>query len=107
MSGFKHVVSALERRYDYHSARTMAREAVGNAGLEEKASYEPKELKSIVQKLAALGTGNMQSVWEALEMAPRGVKLATAAPPEEPASGEEEPKSPKGRGKSKKGGGKK
>ena len=88
MSGFKQVLSAVERRYDYLSARSLVKEALANAGVEKKAKFEPKELKAVVEALGQLGT-EMGRVWEALEMAPRGVKLATPSAPEPAAPAEE------------------
>ena len=82
--GFNQLVSALQRRYDYHSARAVALEALEVAGLEKRSSYEDKEWAKLLKATQATGDG-LERVWVALGAAPKGVKLpATAAPEAEP-----------------------
>ena len=61
-NGYDTLVSGLETRFDYLSARTVAKEAVAAAGLKEQAKYAPAELQSIVDALGAAGT-DMERVW--------------------------------------------
>ena len=72
--GYKQLVSALERRYDYHSARAVAAEALELAGLEKRSSYDGKEWAKLLKSTASAGD-DLQAVWGALGEAPKGVKF--------------------------------
>ena len=72
--GYKQLVSALERRYDYHSARAVAAEALELAGLEKRSSYDGKEWAKLLKSTASAGD-DLQGVWGALGEAPKGVKF--------------------------------
>lgn len=119
--GFNQLVSALQRRYDYHSARAVALDSLEVAGLEKRASYDDKEWAKLLKATHETGD-DLDRVWTALGAAPKGVKLKSTPAPEEkaPAPQEEapaqsapkqadtpeEPETPK-KGDSKKGGSKK
>ena len=94
--GYKQLVSALQRRYDYHSARAVAQEALQVAGLEKSASYEPKQWAKLLKATAETGD-DLDGVWTALGDAPKGVKLKVEAPAEtaEPAAEEPQVAAPK------------
>jgi len=77
-NGYDALVSSLETRFDYQSARTVAKEAVAAAGLKEQAKYSPAELQSVVDALGAVGT-DMDRVWSAVGVSPSGAP-APAAP---------------------------
>ena len=81
--GYNTLVSGLEARFDYQSARTMAKEAVAAAGLKEQAKYAPAELQSIVDALSGMGA-DMDRVWSAVGVSPSGAPAPAAAP--EPAA---------------------
>ena len=85
-NGYQHIVTSLETRYDYQSARTLAGDALKTAGLEQADAYKPAELQKIANALGA-GGGNMDSVWLSLGIAPKGTAM-----PEAPAPPAEEPK---------------
>lgn len=118
---FNQLVSALQRRYDYYSARAVALESLEVAGLEKRASYDDKEWAKLLNATHATGD-DLDRVWNALGSAPKGVKLSAAAvqdkkpavvaaeAPEEstpsPAPAPEKPASPK-KAAAKKGGAKK
>jgi len=93
--GFNQIVNALEVRFDFHSARTLAREALGSVGLEEKTSYTEGELGRFADGLNAVAT-KLTKVWAKLGVAPSGVEVPPPAPvvaaePEpEPAAAEED-----------------
>ena len=88
--GFNQLVSALQRRYDYHSARAVALDALEVAGLEKRSSYEDKEWAKLLKATHATGD-DLDHVWRALGAAPKGVKLIAAAEPAtEPAPAKEE-----------------
>ena len=78
--GFNQLVSALQRRYDYHSARAVALEALEVSGLEKRSSYEDKEWAKLLKATHATGD-DLEHVWTALGAAPKGVKLRSAAAP--------------------------
>jgi hypothetical protein len=114
--GFNQLVSALQRRYDYHSARAVALDSLEAAGLEKRASYEDKEWAKLLKATHETGD-DLDSVWTALGSAPKGVKLrAPAATDEKPVavksdapqeSAPAEAAAPKKAASSKKGGAKK
>ena len=83
-NGYQHIVTSLETRYDYQSARTLAGDALKSAGLEQADAYKPAELQKIADAIGT-GGGNMDSVWLALGIAPKG----TAMPEPPPAAAEE------------------
>ena len=79
-TGYAHLVTSLENRYDYHSARVVASDALLSAGLAEADSYKPAELQKIVDVLGE-GARHMDGVWLALGLCPAG-----SAMPEAPAA---------------------
>ena len=50
------VYSAFETRYDYYSARTVFRECLTFSGLEDKDTYEAKEIKAIAAAVGTVGS---------------------------------------------------
>lgn len=72
--GFDQLVSTLQVRFDYQSARIMAREALARAGLSEKSDYSADELQKFVDGLNAV-SNNLSRVWTALGIAPSGQPL--------------------------------
>ena len=72
--GFDQLVSTLQVRFDYQSARIMAREALSRAGLSEKSDYSANELQKFVDGLNVVST-NLSRVWTALGIAPSGQPL--------------------------------
>ena len=91
-NGYQHIVTSLETRYDYHSARVVAKDALGVAGVAEAESYKPAELQKIADALG-VGSRNMDSVWLALGVSPKGTQMpaAPAAPEVEAAPAEAAP----------------
>ena len=89
--GFNQLVSALQRRYDYHSARAVALEALEVAGLEKSSSFEPKQWAKLLKATAETGD-DLDGVWTALGDAPKGVKLKVETPAEPATPAAEEPK---------------
>jgi len=83
-NGFETLVTSLERRYDYQSARIIAREALATAGLKEADKYSAADLQKFVDGLAKVGT-DLADVYEALGVTPTG----TAAPAAKAAEKEE------------------
>lgn len=98
--GYNQLVSALQRRYDYHSARAVALEALQVAGLEKSSSYEPKQWAKLLKATAETGD-DLDGVWTALGDAPKGVKLKVEAPVEAAAPAVEEPKAAPAKAKKK------
>ena len=95
-NGYDSLVSGLENRFDYQSARTVAKEAVAAAGLKEQAKYAPAELQSIVDALGAVGA-EMDRVWSALGVSPSGAPAPSApAAPVADKKAEEAPADEKG-----------
>ena len=90
-NGYDSLVSGLETRFDYQSARTVAKEAVAAAGLKEQAKYAPAELQSIVDALGAVGA-EMDRVWSALGVSPSGAPAPAA--PAAPAADEKAEEAP-------------
>ena len=78
--GYQDLVTCLENRYDYHSARVVAADALLSVGLEEADSYKPAELQKIVDALGA-GSRNMDGVWLAVGVAPAGTAMPEAPAP--------------------------
>ena len=76
-NGFQHLVTSLENRYDYHSARVVASDALVSAGLAEAESYKPAELQKIVDVLGE-GARHMDGVWLALGVCPAGSMMPEA-----------------------------
>lgn len=87
-NGYQDLVSCLENRYDYHSARVVAADALLAVGLAEADSYKPAELQKIVDALGA-SSHNLDSVWLAMGVAPTGASVPEA-PAEAPAEVEAE-----------------
>ena len=73
-NGYQHLVSSLENRYDYHSARVVASDALLSCGLEEADAYKPAELQKIADALG-VGSRNMDGVWLALGVTPSGTAM--------------------------------
>ena len=84
-NGYDSLVSGLEARFDYQSARTVAKEAVAAAGLKEQAKYATAELEAIVHALSGIGT-DLGAVWKVLGVSPTGA----VAPVDTPAKGQAE-----------------
>ncbi len=76
-SGFEQLVSALETRYDFQSARTLAREALKSAGLKEQAKYSKAELGQFADQLSTIGS-SLDAVWDKLGVAPAGAPAPAA-----------------------------
>ena len=70
--GFDQLVSALQVRFDFQSARIMVREALSRAGLKEQPNYSPADLQKFVDGLNAVST-NLSRVWTNLGISPSGV----------------------------------
>jgi outer membrane biosynthesis protein TonB len=81
--GFDQLVSALQVRFDFQSARVMTREALSRAGLKEQSDYSPEELQKFVDGLNAVST-NLSRVWTKLGIAPSGQPLPPPPPPPAP-----------------------
>jgi hypothetical protein len=79
-NGYQELVTCLENRYDYHSARVVAADALLSVGIAEADSYKPAELQKIVDSLGA-GGRNMDSVWLAVGVAPTGTSMPAAPAP--------------------------
>ena len=77
-NGFEQLVTVLQSRYDFQSARTMAREALSAAGLKEQPSYSKDELQQFVDGLSGVGT-NLDRIWTALGVAPSGAPAPAPA----------------------------
>ena len=91
-NGYQELVTCLENRYDYHSARVVAADALLSTGIAEADSYKPAELQKLVDALGA-GSRNMDAVWLAVGIAPTGVTMpeAPAEAPAEPEAAEAAP----------------
>ena len=91
-NGYQELVTCLENRYDYHSARVVAADALLSTGIAEADSYKPAELQKLVDALGA-GSRNMDAVWLAVGIAPTGVAMpeAPAEAPAEPEAAEAAP----------------
>ncbi len=87
--GFNQLVSALQRRYDYHSARAVALDSLETAGLEKRASYDDKEWAKLLKATHETGD-DLDRVWTTLGAAPKGVKLKSTPAPEEKAPAAQE-----------------
>jgi hypothetical protein len=81
--GFNQLVTALEARFDFQSARITAREALARAGLAERSDYDEHDLQRFADGLSAVAR-NLDKVWLKLGVAPSGQPLpapsAAAAP---------------------------
>ena len=88
--GFDLLVSGLERRFDFYSARVVAREALKSNGLDDKKEYAPDEAQTLVDHIASAGD-EMDDVWVALGMAPTGTELPKAQQEAKPAEPEAKP----------------
>lgn len=73
MHGYDTLVSALEVRFDFHSARVIAREAASAAGLPDGAEWNEEDLHRVAQRLP-LPEAELGPVYERL-----GVALAASA----------------------------
>ena len=74
-NGYDSLVAHLESRYDYHSARVIAKETLSASGLEEAKDLGAKEMDKI---LAALGTLGYDA--EAVSKSVNGGGESEAAP---------------------------
>jgi hypothetical protein len=50
-----HLIASLERRFDYYSARVIAREVLSAVGLREKDTYSDAEHKLVIEALGRRG----------------------------------------------------
>ena len=82
-NGYQHLVSSLETRYDFHSARVVAADVLGAVGIAQADSYKSAEIQKIANALGA-GGSNMDSVWLALGVSPAGTAMPAAPPAAEP-----------------------
>lgn len=55
MTGFDTLVSALETRFDFHSARVIASEAVAQAGLAERSDWTQDDLALAIAHVTSTG----------------------------------------------------
>lgn len=55
MVSLEQITAAVEKRYDYFSARVIVREALRAASLGEKTSYDAGELNALVEVLPTVG----------------------------------------------------
>lgn len=76
------VIQALERRFDFYSARNILVEALDEAGMVEAESYSPEELSRIVWGLNQLGERAQAAVMAMLKLA--GEAATADLPDEEP-----------------------
>lgn len=86
----KEVVSILEARFDYQSARSILVDALKLAGVESKDSFDDAELTALAGALAQLATAT-EGVAERLAAAPEPEPPAAKAPAPEPPPAAEEP----------------
>ncbi len=91
--GFNQLVSALEVRFDFQSARITAREALARAGLTEQSGYSDAELQRFADGLAAVAR-HLDKVWLKLGVSPSGQPLPVVAPVVKPAPVVEAPPEP-------------
>lgn len=61
-------VSALEHRFDFYSARVVAREAQQAAGLDDRNEYSEEELRRLAEQLP-LGDRDLTPVLQTLGLA--------------------------------------
>jgi len=82
----KKILAVVEERYDHYSARVVLTEAIAKAGVpDDKKSFEPREVQSISESLAAIGE-RMEDVTAALnEMAGSKPDKAKEEPPKKEA----------------------
>ena len=86
-NGFETLVTSLERRYDYQSARIIAREALAIAGLKEADKYSAADLQKFADGLTKVGS-DLAAVFEVLGVTPTGAE----APAPKEADNKEEAK---------------
>jgi outer membrane biosynthesis protein TonB len=91
--GFDQLVSALQVRFDFQSARVMTREALSRAGLKEQSDYSPEDLQKFADGLNAVST-NLARVWTKLGIAPSGQPLPPPPPPPAPPKPAPAPEAP-------------
>ncbi len=102
------VISILEGRYDYHSARAVLKQSTDTAGLEAKGPFDGPAVKKIADAVSRSGTRVDDVVAALREAAPaagakKGAKKAAPAPAEAaPAQGDADDSAGGGK-KSKKG----
>jgi len=105
-NSFDSLVSHLESRYDYHSARVIAAEALKAAGLEEGKDYGDGDVKKFLGSLESLGFDS-EAVASSLGGGAAAASGGDAAPAddgkaEKKAEKKEEKKEAKGKAKGKK-----
>ncbi|MCC6621184.1 MAG: hypothetical protein IT385_08015 [Deltaproteobacteria bacterium] len=74
MTGYETLVSALEARFDFHSARVVAREAASDAGLADREDWDPGDFERALARVPLADR----------DVGP--VKLRLGIAPDEPAS---------------------
>ena len=87
--GFDFLVSSVEERYDYLSARSVAREALSLAGLDQSDKYSAGDLQKFADALSSLGHGHLDKIWGKLGVAPTGQAAPEPAPAAEPEKADE------------------
>lgn len=68
MTGFDTLVSALEMRFDFHSARVIANEAVAQAGLADRSEWTQDDLALAIAHVTSTGK-DLKPVLEQLGLA--------------------------------------
>jgi hypothetical protein len=84
----KRLVEVLESRFDYYSARVMAKEALAAAGLSEKPSYDGADIAKVAEALSALADRTERVTARLTELAPARSHSAKAAEAEPTAEAE-------------------
>jgi|GEM_PF-4175207 len=78
MPGYETLVNALETRFDFHSARVLAHEAVVGAGLNEEGSWSEDELRLVAEHIPKRRDRDLSPVFERLGL--KADNVATATP---------------------------
>jgi len=68
MTGLDTLVSALEKRFDFHSARVVANEAATQAGLAERSDWSQEDLALAIAHVTPTGK-DLKPVLEQLGLA--------------------------------------
>ena len=90
------VLNVLQRRYDYHSARSILSEVAIANKLDEQKEYTGREVKKLAKGIAALGDRVSTIVDQLNELAKEPESKAPAKEPEAKAAAKEpEAKAPK------------
>lgn len=69
MPGYDTLVNALETRFDFHSARVLAHEAVVGAGLAEDANWSEDDLRLAAEHIPKRRDRDLTPVYERLGLA--------------------------------------